>query len=236
MDMVVNYEPLNFETDFGGEIKTTVLRLANEYQVIPLQLVWRDYGKNRPLQLHIHYRIDFFQDKEIEFLADRLLFILEQFPEKIDEPIDSLNILPPSEKDLIQNFNNTETDFIINKTVVGVFEDQVLKTPTATVVVFEGEELSYSELNARANQLANYLRIKGVKEDTLVPVCIERSLDMLVAILGILKAGAAYVPIDTDFPAERIAYMLAGYESTTSSEQRSGPFKTSGTGIRRYDI
>ena len=113
--------------------------------------------------------------------------------------------------------NSSDADYPKDKSILDLFEDQVLKTPTATAVVFEGEELSYSELNARANQLANYLRIKGVKEDTLVPVCIERSLDMLVGILGILKAGGAYVPIDTDFPAERIAYML----EDTKSNHRS---------------
>ncbi len=81
-------------------------------------------------------------------------------------------------------------------------------------VVFEEEQLSYRQLNERANQLAHYLRSRGVKEETLVPICIERSLAMIVGILGILKAGGAYVPIDPEYPEERISYML---EDTAAS-------------------
>jgi amino acid adenylation domain-containing protein len=75
-------------------------------------------------------------------------------------------------------------------------------------LVFEEEQLSYGELNERSNQLAHYLQGLGVKEETLVPICIERGIDMMVGVLGVLKAGGAYVPVDTDFPADRIRYML----------------------------
>jgi non-ribosomal peptide synthetase component F len=88
------------------------------------------------------------------------------------------------------------------------FEAQVSKTPDATAVVFEGQSLSYAELNARANQLAHFLRRNGAVPDTLVGVCTERSLDLLVAIVGILKAGAGYLPLDPANPAERIAFIV----------------------------
>ena len=88
------------------------------------------------------------------------------------------------------------------------FEAQVSKTPDATAVVFEGQSLSYAELNARANQLAHFLRRNGAVPDTLVGVCTERSLDLLVAIVGILKAGAGYLPLDPANPAERLAFIV----------------------------
>ena len=75
-------------------------------------------------------------------------------------------------------------------------------------MVFEGEELTYGELNARSNQLGHYLRDLGVKAETLVPICVDRSLEMIVGILGILKAGGAYVPVDPEYPLDRIGYML----------------------------
>ncbi|MEO7769280.1 MAG: amino acid adenylation domain-containing protein, partial [Ferruginibacter sp.] len=96
----------------------------------------------------------------------------------------------------------------MDKSLIDLFEEQVLKTPGNVAVVFEKQQLSYQELNARANQLAHYLRSKGVNDETLIPLYIERGINMLAALLGIMKAGCAYVPIDTDFPADRVLYML----------------------------
>ncbi|MEJ7675692.1 MAG: AMP-binding protein [Chitinophagaceae bacterium] len=90
--------------------------------------------------------------------------------------------------------------------------------------MFEEKQLTYKELNERANQLAHYLRSKGIREETLVPICIERSLEMIVGIFAILKAGAAYVPIDPKYPEERIRYMLEDINAkivVSSKESRS---------------
>ncbi|MCU7552942.1 amino acid adenylation domain-containing protein, partial [Chitinophagaceae bacterium LB-8] len=105
-------------------------------------------------------------------------------------------------------FNQTEAAYPNDKSIVALFEQQVEKTSHSIAVVFEERQLTYQELNERSNQLAHYLRGKGVKEETLVPLCLDRSLEMMVGILGILKAGAAYVPIDPEYPQERITYML----------------------------
>ncbi|MDI9701297.1 AMP-binding protein, partial [Burkholderia cenocepacia] len=87
-------------------------------------------------------------------------------------------------------------------------EQHAHQTPSATALVYGDQHLSYAELNARANQLAHYLRERGVGPDVLVAICAERSLEMVVALLGVLKAGGAYVPVDPTYPAERIEYML----------------------------
>ncbi|MDB4901400.1 MAG: amino acid adenylation protein, partial [Mucilaginibacter sp.] len=115
---------------------------------------------------------------------------------------------PNEEYTLLAELNNTEADYPKEKSLIDLFEEQVAKSPDAIAIVFEGKQLSYSELNKRSNQLAHYLQKQGVKAETLVPVCLERSLEMMVGILGILKAGGAYVPIDPEYPQERISYML----------------------------
>lgn len=89
-----------------------------------------------------------------------------------------------------------------------LFEEQVEKYPQAIAVCFEGEQLTYQELNSRSNQLAHYLRAQGVGAETLVGICVERSVEMVVGILGILKAGGAYLPLDPDYPKERIEFIL----------------------------
>jgi len=95
-----------------------------------------------------------------------------------------------------------------DKTIVDLFDEQVIKTPDHIAVVFENTTLTYQELYEKSNQLAHYLRAFGVREETLVPICINRSLEMIIGIMGILKAGGAYVPIDPEYPMDRIQYML----------------------------
>ncbi len=112
------------------------------------------------------------------------------------------------EQQLLIQFNNTDIVYPKEKSITRLFEEQVIKTPGVTAVVFEKEEINYQELNERSNQLAHYLRSKGIRANTLVPVCIERSIEMIISVIAILKAGAAYVPVDPDYPLERITYMI----------------------------
>ena len=117
--------------------------------------------------------------------------------------------LTPAEKhQILAEFNDTKVAYPHDKTVIDLFEEQARLRPHAVAVVFEDQQLTYKELNEYSNQLAHYLRSKGVKEETLVPICIERSLQMIIGILAVLKAGAAYVPIDSEYPEERIRYIL----------------------------
>ena len=110
--------------------------------------------------------------------------------------------LPPAE------WNATEAEYPRDICLHQLFEAQVRQTPDAVAAVFQDEQITYRKLSQRANQLANYLIKSGVKPDTLIGIYVERSLDMLVGLLGILKAGAAYVPMDPSFPPERLSYMM----------------------------
>jgi amino acid adenylation domain-containing protein len=115
---------------------------------------------------------------------------------------------------LLFQFNREQSLIPAERNVIDLFEEQVLKNPGNIALVFKDQELTYAKLNERSNQLANYLKSKGVKEKMLVPICIEQSLDMIVAILAILKTGAAYVPIDPEYPEARIRFIL---EDTAAS-------------------
>ncbi|HKT50848.1 MAG TPA: amino acid adenylation domain-containing protein, partial [Candidatus Angelobacter sp.] len=125
------------------------------------------------------------------------------------QKVDRLPMLPQEErKQLLYEWNATEVEYPRDKCVHELFEEQVERRPGAVAVVYESEQLSYGELNRRANRLAHYLRSLGVKPDTLVAVCVDRSLEMIVGLLAVMKAGGAYVPLDPAYPGERLRYMV----------------------------
>ncbi|HEY8783514.1 MAG TPA: amino acid adenylation domain-containing protein, partial [Mucilaginibacter sp.] len=161
------------------------------------------------LEVVVEYDTDLYQPGTLERMMrhyENLLYSVVSDPET---QIGQLVMLSQEEeKTLLQEFNIAGNGYSWNKSLVDLFEEQVLAGPDKIAIVFEGEELKYGELNRRSNQLARYLQEKGVTADVLVPICLERSPEMVIGILGILKAGGAYVPIDPGYPAERIKYML----------------------------
>lgn len=120
-----------------------------------------------------------------------------------------LPILKESEKNLLIEWNHTQTDYPQQASIHQLFEAQVEKTPDAVALIFNNQHLTYRDLNSRANQLAKHLQSLGVGTEILVGICIERSLEMVVALLAILKAGGAYVPLDPGYPQERLAFILS---------------------------
>ncbi len=141
-------------------------------------------------------------------LLEHLHLLLKGITEQPETGIQQLPLLTEAETRQLIEWNRTETDYPKDKTIVDLFEEQVEKTPDNIAAVFEGQRLTYAELNRQANQLAHALIVLGVQADTLVGICVERSLEMVVGLLGILKAGGAYVPLDPDYPRERLHFML----------------------------
>ncbi|MEY3066243.1 MAG: McnE protein, partial [Cyanobacteriota bacterium] len=155
------------------------------------------------------YNTDLFESSTIERLSGHFLNLLGGIVANPQARISQLPLLTESETNqLLIEWNNTQVDYPEYKCIYQLFEEQAERTPDAIAVVFENQQLTYAELNDRANQLAHYLRKLGVKPDELVGICLERSLDMIVGLLAILKVGGAYVPIDPDYPQERISFML----------------------------
>ena len=156
----------------------------------------------------LEYATDLFERSSVEAMAGRLVRLLEAAVAQPDRAIGSLDILAPEERHtLLREWNDTARP-VPSATLPQLFEAQVARTPDATAVAFEDTTLSYAELDARANQLAHHLRGFGVGPEVVVGLCLERSLDMIVGLIGILKAGGAYLPLDPDYPQERLAFML----------------------------
>ena len=158
----------------------------------------------------VDYSTDLFEAATIARLMNHYIRLLEAIVAEPTTWVNELPMLSPAERQqLLVEWNATATDAPATQTIQELFEAQVVRTPEAVAVVYEDQQLTYGELNGRANQLARYLRTRGVGPDVLVGLCVERSLAMLVGLLGILKAGGAYVPLDPTYPTERLAYMLA---------------------------
>ncbi len=157
-----------------------------------------------------HYDSQLFQRTSIERLTEEFCCLVESATDDPEAFISDLNLLSPVEREqVLVRWNETKAEYPRETCIHELFEQQVERTPEATAVIFRGEELSYRELNARANQLAHYLRERGVSAGEPVGLCVERSVEMVVGMLGVLKAGGGYVPIDPEYPRERVSQMLS---------------------------
>jgi len=155
------------------------------------------------------YNTDLFKGETIERMSGNFLTLLEGIVATPEQKVGFLPLLTSKERhQLLVSWNDTFASYPENKCIHQLFEEQVERTPDAVGVVFESEQITYQELNAKANQLAHYLQSLGVGPEILVGICVERSIEMVVGLLGILKAGGAYVPLDPDYPSDRIAYMI----------------------------
>ena len=156
-----------------------------------------------------NYNTDLFEASSIQRMRGHFQTLLEGIVTNPERHISDLPLLTEAERNqLLIEWNDTERDYPSTNSLQQLIETQVERTPDAVALVFEDKQLTYRELNSRANQLAHYLRKLGIGPDSLVGIGVERSLEMVVGLLGILKTGGAYVPLDPAFPKERLAFML----------------------------
>jgi amino acid adenylation domain-containing protein len=161
------------------------------------------------VQGSLTYNTDLFNDDTMTRMLDHFQTVLQVVADRPELRLSELRLLTEREtRQLVFEWNQTANDGVGDNCIHQLVEAQAERNPDATAVLFEGETLSYRELNIRANQLAYYLRDLGVGPDILVGVYLERSLEMVVALLGVLKAGGAYVPLDPSYPKERLGFML----------------------------
>ncbi|MFP2930363.1 amino acid adenylation domain-containing protein, partial [Pyxidicoccus sp. 3LG] len=161
------------------------------------------------LECACEYRTDLFEAATIDRLVRNLGTVLEAASARPEAPLATLPLMSEAElRQVLVGWNATDRDFPRDACAHQLFEAQAARSPEAIAVRFEGQSLTYAQLDARANQLAHHLRALGVRPEVAVALCVERSLELVVAILGILKAGGAWVPMDPSYPVERLTYML----------------------------
>ncbi|MFJ6944793.1 amino acid adenylation domain-containing protein [Streptomyces wuyuanensis] len=207
--VVENYPAGRNPTDPSGSVRITgdVFHDAVHY---PLALVARP---GRRLDLRLKHHAERLDAGTVRAVGDRLVRILDAFAADPARTAGSVELLAPDEA--LCAHPAGEERAVPATTLAGAFAAQVARTPAATAVVFEGERLDYAELDARAEELAQRLRGRGIGRGDFVAVAVPRSLELMVALLGVLKSGAAYLPLDPDYPADRVAHMLADSGSTT---------------------
>jgi surfactin family lipopeptide synthetase A len=192
------WEVANFEVDTGASKVDLQLQLCDRPEGILARFI---------------YNTDLFDAATIARMAGHFQTLLQGIVARPDQRLSGLPLLTPAERNrLLVEWNNTQADFPRDQCVHQLFEARAARTPNATAVVLENEQIDYCELNRRANQLAHHLLKLGVGPDVLVAICVERSLNMVVGLLGVLKAGGAYVPLDPAYPDERLSFMLEDAE------------------------
>ncbi len=162
------------------------------------------------LELDLHYRTDFAPAHLVQHLLDYFAQLLPQMEELLAQKAEDWSLLSPTDHDRIFNtFNATTQTYPKTENIFQAFQQLLAKDPSKTIAKIGTQKLSVQQLEEQANQLAHHLRAQGIGPESIVPICLERSLDLLVAILGIWKAGAAYLPLDTQHPSERLQFIVA---------------------------
>ncbi len=202
---------LTYETDLEtlhfGDLSAETALNPKSYCNFDLEL----YLTERPqgLTVRLDHNADLFDAATVQRWLGYFQTLLESAGKDADQAIAALPLIPEAElRQILFDWNATEMDFPRAACIHQLFEAQAAKTPEATALIFGESEISYRELNARGNRLANYLQKRGVGRENLVGVCLERSPEMITAILAILKSGGAYLPIDPEYPEARISFML----------------------------
>ena len=199
-----------FALQDGGELKLTGLELTwmdvkNDIAKFDLSFYINDDGQE--LYTWFEYDSDLFERPTIVRMLTHFRTLAEKIAANPNVKLSELEILTQAERDQLREWNQTATDYGRDQCVHQVFEAQAAQQPQAVAIIDGDEQVTYEELNQRANQLAHFLRSKGVGPDVRVGMLLERSLEFDVAVLGILKAGGAYVPLDVTYPRQRLQLM-----------------------------
>ncbi len=208
----------------------SVSAVAVEQETAKFDLTFELIAEGTQLRGTLNYNCDLFEPATMERLLGHFQTLLEGIAAQPEQRIGELPLLSAAERhELLVTWNDTQTA-VPPQCVHELFAAQVERTPEAVAIEFAGQPLTYRELNLRANQLAHYLQERGVGPEVRVGVCLERSLDLVVALLGILKAGGAYVPLDPAYPPERLAFMLQDSQAPLLVTQHQAAAAPAGPG------
>ncbi|MCC8535974.1 amino acid adenylation domain-containing protein, partial [Xanthomonas codiaei] len=205
----IGFSYLNFEDDVEfDENLSKLVYVSHNHESTPLLVTSWECGSS--IEIKLDCNRSYFSESDARLLGSRLVHLLNLVTSNPDKALALPDVLPEEERAmLLTTFNSTASEYPKDSLIHELFELQAAARPQAVAVVCEDGSLTYAELNERANRLAHYLVAQGVRPDDRVAICVERGLDMIVGLLGILKSGAGYVPLDPAHPPERLALMLA---------------------------
>ena len=223
-NILLSYQITNAKQN-EGNIEYETEWTFNGYCADNIDIQIYDLNDTGNLNIAYDYKTSIYKVEDIENIHKRILNIIKQVVSKEEIKLSEIDIVTPEEKEkLLVEFNKTELKYDENIPFIKYFEKQVEKTPDDIAIVFEDKEMTYRELNERANSLAYKLRENEVTNNTVVGILLERSFEMLISMLAVLKSGGAYIPIAPDYPKDRIEYMLEDSEATiilTSQNRRN---------------
>lgn len=211
-DHIVTFENYPLEKEFGGAVAepelgfwvTDVAMFEQTNYNLDIVVV-----PGPELKLRLNFNRQVFEPEFIQRMAGHLKMLAGQAAAHPELPLTQISLLTKEETErIVFDFNRTAAEYPKNKSIHQLFEEQAARTPDDTAIVFGAKQMTFRELNARANQLAGFLRGKGVRPEMAVGLIAEHSPELITAILGILKAGGAYLPIDPGYPEERIRFIL----------------------------
>ena len=223
-NILLSYQITNAKQN-EGNIEYETEWTFNGYCADNIDIQIYDLNDTGNLNIAYDYKTSIYKVEDIENIHKRILNIIKQVVSKEEIKLSEIDIVTPEEKEkLLVEFNKTELKYDENIPFIKYFEKQVEKTPDDIAIVFEDKEMTYRELNERANSLAYKLRENEVTNNTVVGILLERSFEMLISMLAVLKSGGSYIPIAPDYPKDRIEYMLEDSEATiilTSQNRRN---------------
>lgn len=205
-------EPLKVErgeSPWKTLVITEAIESAEEAEIIGAEMAFALVERNEAMILEVVYNGLLFSAEKVSTLSGQLLHLLMEALSHPNQPFMQLDIVPPEEKNrLLYEFNPIATLYPQTQTVVKLFESKVLETPDEAAVTSGNQQFTYQKLNATANRIAHQLQAQGIGSGSIVGIMAQPSLEMFSGVLGILKSGAAYLPIDPEYPLDRIQYML----------------------------
>jgi amino acid adenylation domain-containing protein len=195
---------------------------ANPKTHVNMDLFFNFIDRGNELWLDCDYNTGLFEESTIERWCGHLEAILQAFVEDAEQTAGQVSLLTAAQKQqLLIDWNQTATVYPRDSSIHRVFEEQAARTPNAVATTFADQSLTYAELNEKANQLAHFLESSGVKPGARVALCLDRSLEVVVGLLAILKAGAAYVPVDPTYPESRLSFLIHDSQALALLTQRS---------------
>jgi amino acid adenylation domain-containing protein len=208
-NITLSYEKQNYSSDFKST-KTKVIPLSHKSERVALAIYIREFDELDDIRIDFDYNLNYFDDLKIGQVTSHFENLISSIIDNPKEKLNSFNYISKTERtQLLIEFNNTKVDYSKTKTIVDLIEEQAVKTPNDVAIKDGNETLSYSELNRLSSQVAQYLLTNyGELDKSPIAILLDRSATMIAILLGILKSGRPYIPLDPNFPQDRLNYII----------------------------